>query len=264
MSTKGESKDHRILVIGKAGNGKSSVCNTIAGCKHFKTSKGFFATTEAVHSKCINKYGRRILVVDTPDVTSLDMTPEQRQAEVNRWREETHPYPTAVLLTIRCDVRYTAEEHAIYRQIQRLWGDNSLQSRLVVAFTFGDCQDKPIAEELKTVCPELISVLRDAGQRYFMFNNKAKNADEQGEKLINFLDKNVTETKLPLPAPKPLWLTYLPHALAGVALFSGICFAASYTASNSAGAGVFGVMFFFAGLALIAWKVWDVSKRCNL
>ncbi|KAK7105408.1 GTPase IMAP family member 9-like isoform X1 [Littorina saxatilis] len=253
MSTKGESKDHRILVIGKAGNGKSSVCNTIAGCKHFKTSKGFFATTEAVHSKCINKYGRRILVVDTPDVTSLDMTPEQRQAEVNRWREETHPYPTAVLLTIRCDVRYTAEEHAIYRQIQRLWGDNSLQSRLVVAFTFGDCQDKPIAEELKTVCPELISVLRVAGQRYFMFNNKDKHSDEQGEQLINFLEDNLTE-------PEPLWLTYLPHALTGAALFAGIDFAARYDASNSAEDSVSAVMFFFAGLALIAWKVWDVFK----
>ena len=68
--------------------------------------------------------------------------------------------------------RYTAEEHAIYRQIQRLWGDNTLQHRLVVVFTFGDCQDEPIEEELKTVCPELKSVLRDAEHRYVVFNNK--------------------------------------------------------------------------------------------
>ena len=70
--------------------------------------------------------------------------------------------------------RYTAEEHAIYREIQRLWGDNSLQQRLVVVFTLGDCQDEPIEEVLRDVCPELKGVLRDAGRRYVVFNNKVK------------------------------------------------------------------------------------------
>ena len=68
--------------------------------------------------------------------------------------------------------RYTAEEYAIYRQLQRLWGDNTLQHRLVVAFTFADRQDAPIEEELKTVCPELKKVLREARHRYVVFNNK--------------------------------------------------------------------------------------------
>ena len=43
-----------------------------------------------------------------------------------------------------------------------------------MAFTYGDLQDNPIEEELKTVCPELQSVLKDAGRRYVVFNNKVK------------------------------------------------------------------------------------------
>ena len=98
------------------------------------------------------------------------MSEIQMQEEVTKWRSMATSKPSLVLLAVRCDVRYTAEEYALYRQMLRLWGDNSLRQRLVVAFTFGDRQDRDIKEELRTVCPELKSVLRDAGQRYVVFN----------------------------------------------------------------------------------------------
>ena len=44
-------------------------------------------------------------VIDTPDVTNCDMSQREMEEEVARWREVSRPYPTAVLLTIRCDVR---------------------------------------------------------------------------------------------------------------------------------------------------------------
>ena len=68
--------------------------------------------------------------------------------------------------------RYTAEEYDIYRHLVRLWGDSTLKDRLIVAFTFGDLQDNPIEEELRTVCAELQNVLTDACHRYLVFNNK--------------------------------------------------------------------------------------------
>lgn len=109
-------------------------------------------------------------VIDTPDITNCEMDAAAMREEVSKWRRLTVPRPDAVILTVRCDIRYTAEEFAIYQQVVKLWGDNSLKEKLVVAFTFGDCQDEPIEEELKTVCPELKIVLRDAGNVYFVFD----------------------------------------------------------------------------------------------
>ena len=111
-------------------------------------------------------------VLDTPDVTNLDMGEIEIRKEVEKWRILTKHAPTVILLAVRCDVRYTAEEYAIYRQILKLWGKHSLRRSLVVAFTFGDRQDRDIREELKTVCPELKQVLKDANGRYRVFNNQ--------------------------------------------------------------------------------------------
>ncbi|XP_076457934.1 GTPase IMAP family member 9-like [Babylonia areolata] len=183
-------REHRFLVVGRAGNGKSSLCNTLTDSRYFATGRGLTTTTRTLQSADVSRHGFRFRVVDTPDVTNTNMSQQEMEAEVRRWREATSPFPTAVLLTVRCDVRYTAEEYAIYREIQKLWGDNSLRERLVVAFTFGDRQDAPLEEELKAVCPELKGVLRDAGQRYVMFSDKAtwEEKEQQVLQLIKVLE----------------------------------------------------------------------------
>lgn len=83
----------------------------------------------------------------------------------------TAPFPSAILLAVRCDVRYTAEEYDIYKKIKNAWADKSFLHNLIIVFTFGDRQDKDLAEELKTVCPELQNVLRDSNNNYVCFNN---------------------------------------------------------------------------------------------
>ena len=109
-------------------------------------------------------------VIDTPDITNCNMNANEQRAEVAKWRELTRSDPAVVILTVRCDVRYTAEEYAIYKEINALWGGNSLKKKLIVAFTFADLQDNPLEEELKTVCPELRSVLRDCTDTWVRFS----------------------------------------------------------------------------------------------
>ena len=41
-----------------------------------------------------------------------------------------------------------------------------------MVFTFGDRQDEDLGRELKSVCQELKSVLKDASHRYVLFNDR--------------------------------------------------------------------------------------------
>nr|KAG5711800.1 hypothetical protein BaRGS_023564 [Batillaria attramentaria] len=116
----------------------------------------------------------------------MDLSEDEAQREVAAWKTMTSPDAHATLLAVRCDVRYTREEHQIFLLLKKLWGGNSLCKRLVVAFTFGDRQDCDIEEELKTVCPELQSVLKDAGRRYVVFNNNASE-EEKTERVLQLL-----------------------------------------------------------------------------
>ena len=101
------------------------------------------------------------------------MNESQRRQEVSKWKSQVmSSRPTAVLLTVRCDVRYTAEEYSVYQETVKLWGDKSLQKRVVVAFTFGDRQDGDIRQVVNDPPPELKKVLKTAKDRHVVFVNK--------------------------------------------------------------------------------------------
>ncbi|KAK7465145.1 hypothetical protein BaRGS_00037675 [Batillaria attramentaria] len=173
-----DGSQHIVLLIGMTGNGRSSVGNTLLGRDDaFITGCGMSSTKTRVQ---VEETGR-FKVVDTPDISDTEYNDKQRKVAVLKWKELTAPGPHAILLTVRCDVRYTAEEYDIYKQLKKLWGDaESFCRRLVVAFTFGDRQDGSIEEELKGSIPqELKNVLGDAGHRYVVFNNRAKPDDNK-------------------------------------------------------------------------------------
>nr|KAG5703205.1 hypothetical protein BaRGS_034116 [Batillaria attramentaria] len=195
-----ELDEYRIVVIGKTGNGKSSVCNAILGREEFKTGRSMESTTVKVQHATAEKNGKVVKVVDTPDIANMldEMSSQQKEEEISKWKRLASPFHRAILLAVRCDVRYTGEEYDIYRQIKFYWGDKEFCKRLVVVFTFADRQDRPLGEELKTVCPELRSVLKDAGHRYVVFN---KNDEHNKEKLWTSLLGYVTEMDKPTDNP---------------------------------------------------------------
>ncbi|PVD23986.1 hypothetical protein C0Q70_17263 [Pomacea canaliculata] len=170
----------KVLIIGKTGNGKSSLGNILLNnTSAFRVSRGLNSSTTFAVTNSAEVHGVTVTVMDTPDISNLGVDEKAAEEEIKKW---CFFHPDFILLAIRCDVRYTAEEHQIYQQIKKVLGEEHLTSKLTIAFTFGDRQDKDINEELKTVCPELKDVLKDADNRYIMFSNKAQKVSEHNKK----------------------------------------------------------------------------------
>lgn len=90
----------------------------------------------------------------------------------------------AVLLAIRCDIRYTNEEYDIYKQFKKIWGRN-LRKHLIVAFTFGDKRSSNIKKDIENASDALKKVLKNAKDRFLVFSDleDTNTKEEQVEKL---------------------------------------------------------------------------------
>ncbi|KAK7471899.1 hypothetical protein BaRGS_00035483 [Batillaria attramentaria] len=187
-----------VLIIGKTGNGKSTLGNLLLNSNTFRVGKGIAMATAKMQSHCGNAPGGIVLeVIDTPDISNLPLNAEQKKEQVSVWKKMD---PRLILLAVRCDVRYTPEEFAIYSEIKRLWGDDaSFCGRLIVAFTIGDCLDRPVEQEMaeKTFPTELKNVLSDAGGRYVVFSGKApqlESAKQRDQLFKMFMGLRISST----------------------------------------------------------------------
>lgn len=199
-----DAKRYDILVIGKSGNGKSAVCNTIAGEAKFTVGRSLAATTTTADSAVVHRHGVTMNVIDTPDIVNCIKNDNERRDEVTKWKSliKFGEKTLVVLLIIRSDVRYTNEEYRVFEEINRCWGSSpSLKKGLIVAFTFGDTLEEDIAETVKSPPPELMKVLAgDAKNRYVLFKHtKNDNKDEQLADLLKCIHTKKKKPKCPCP-----------------------------------------------------------------
>ncbi|XP_025111448.1 GTPase IMAP family member 8-like isoform X3 [Pomacea canaliculata] len=146
-----------VLIIGKTGNGKSTVGNSLLNHSAFCVTRGFASSTTKPETQSAQRYGVNITVTDTPDLSNMSVDGNDVDRGIQSWQTFQ---PDVILLTIRCDVRYTPEEFQIYKEIKKSLRDDYLCPRLTVAFTFGERLDRDIRDELKDVCTELKQKLR--------------------------------------------------------------------------------------------------------
>ncbi|XP_070195822.1 GTPase IMAP family member 4-like [Littorina saxatilis] len=165
-----EDGEFRVVVCGRRGHGKSTVCNALLGTNKFAVGT---PTLDSDVGTC-ERIGVNVKVVDTPDITSEENKKKDKKKEVARWKELVSPGASVLLLVIRSDVPYTEEDFVAYRQVRRFWGKGSARERLVVVFTCSEGQDvEEVGERMEAGSPKWIAkVLDDSGGRYIVFQGK--------------------------------------------------------------------------------------------
>lgn len=183
----------RMIVLGFRRAGKSSAGNTILSMATFTSKR---TTTCARRQGDVN--GRNVTIVDTPgwwkSLPVID-TPELDKMELLFSMSLCPPGPHVLLLTLRVDMSFTAEERESVEEHMELLGE-SVWAHTVVLFTHGDCLgDVTVEEFIESEGEALQWLIEKCGNRYHVLNNENWNDGIQVTNLLENVEKMVAQNR---------------------------------------------------------------------
>ncbi|XP_020581622.1 immune-associated nucleotide-binding protein 9-like [Phalaenopsis equestris] len=183
-----------LAVVGKLGNGKSSVANSILGKRAFISDDGVHMITHASKMKStILKDGRHVHVIDTPGLVNFSASPEFVGREIEKCIDLAKDGLHDVLMVFTMCARFTKEEENAIRYLKIFFGDKIVEY-LIVVLVGGDVLEKKkitFSEWIKD-CPEpLKNLILLCNRRVVIFDNITKDEvkrERQVKRLISLND----------------------------------------------------------------------------
>lgn len=186
----------RLVLLGFAGSGKSSVGNAVLGFKAFGTrlsTESQKTVTLQCERKCATIAGKKVAVIDTPDWFYSERPPEEVQGQLSLCKSLSIPGPHAFLLCISMH-RSGEQDLQALDALEKVFGSEAVSKHTVVLFTRTErlSEDLPLEELLSSKRKDLQELVARCGGRYQVLE-LAGDDGKSVEKLLEKVEEMVNE-----------------------------------------------------------------------
>lgn len=195
FSRKKEYEEVRLVIIGKTGSGKGATENTILGEPVFESTISGTSITRDCSQHFVERFGRKIVIVDTPGIFDTKETNEKIQEEIYKCIGITSPGPHAFISVINAASGYTQEEQRSVEHFVNYFG-NEIYKYFIVLFVRKDELDDhkiQLMDHIRNAPPIMQQFIQKCGGRVCAFNNKTKGKEqeEQVKQLLQKISENI-------------------------------------------------------------------------
>ncbi|XP_026550119.1 GTPase IMAP family member 7-like, partial [Notechis scutatus] len=196
MSGNIQGPERRIVLVGKTGNGKSAVANTILGSPVFVSKMSFGSVTQTCQREEAVLNGRKVMVVDTPGFLDTARLEWQTSAEVSKCIKLCMPGPHVILQVIRPG-RFTQEEKEVARLIKEIFSLKAKDYMIILFTRKEDLEGKTLEKFIAEGNSGLKEQVDQCGNRFLAFNNKAEGAEREAQvgQLMAMIDTLVEKNR---------------------------------------------------------------------
>ncbi|KAK7148027.1 hypothetical protein R3I93_012361 [Phoxinus phoxinus] len=177
----------RIVLLGKAGSGKSSTRKIIEGRESSEWRSSPYSATETCELHEAHVGGKSMRIIDTPGL--IDASEEKMKDTRKKFVIMCDPGPHVFLLVIRLDTRFTDEEKNTKKWIQKNIGEKALRHTIILFTDTDHLKDKSIDQYIDER-GFLRSLVDSCGGRFISSSNQENQVTELLEKIENMAEGN--------------------------------------------------------------------------